>query len=177
MLTCPNVVYSVTKVQLKHANIFQRFNMASKGSKAENAATEVDTADSRDHQPPSQENLPRYFDSEPSSQPPSYENNNTSKTRTRSEPTSAARIAAIMGRPPTPPAKKRSWADRWRDLLSGDNYGRNLDARRGIEEQSAGLGVGGLQPRESGFGGGRLNVFGSVVTEGKKRPPPRIDDK
>lgn len=66
---------------------------------------------------------PQYFDSEPSSQPPSYGKIASKHTPKRSaEPASAASIAAVLG-PPPEKGPKRTWADRWKDLKTGNNYG------------------------------------------------------
>lgn len=66
---------------------------------------------------------PQYFDSEPSSQPPSYGKAAGKHTPKRSsKPASAASIAAVLG-PPPEKGPKRTWADRWKDLKTGNNYG------------------------------------------------------
>ena len=56
---------------------------------------------------------PQYWNSEPSSQPPSYNNKTCGKPPWR--PTSAASMAAILG-PAPPPEQHRTWAERFHDL-------------------------------------------------------------
>ncbi|KAF2168577.1 hypothetical protein M409DRAFT_53232 [Zasmidium cellare ATCC 36951] len=66
---------------------------------------------------------PQYFDSEPSSQPPSYHKHcgHVSPSKRNSGPASAASIAAILG-PPPKKHKRMSLKERWRDLFHDNSH-------------------------------------------------------
>ncbi|KAF7188008.1 hypothetical protein HII31_10680 [Pseudocercospora fuligena] len=100
---------------------------------AEDAGTSSSTQQT--FSPASEQEPPQYWDSEPSSQPPSYNDRKCGQQRWNG-PASAASIAAILGPPPKEPEKKRSWRDRWRDMMSGDKYGGRPVYRERTESSS-----------------------------------------
>ncbi|KXT16778.1 hypothetical protein AC579_5489 [Pseudocercospora musae] len=85
--------------------------------------------------PASEQAPPQYWDSEPSGQPPSYNEKKCGQQRW-SGPASAASIAAILGPPSKEGERKRSWKDRWGDMMSGNNYGGKSVYRERTESSS-----------------------------------------
>lgn len=104
-------------------------------SKAQEAAAEAATSQPADLSSPTadqqhEQDPPQYFDSEPSSQPPSYnkQSGNASSSKRNSGPASAASVNAILG-PPPEKHKKMSLKERWKELLH-NGHGQHLGADR-----------------------------------------------
>lgn len=90
--------------------------------------SKLENEEQRSGEPEENEPLPRYYNSEPSGQPPHYHKATgtaqyAKRKSNQPEPqvagASAASVAAMLAPPSTEKYEKRTWRERWKELKAG----------------------------------------------------------